>query len=406
MCRSGRSVDSSCPAHRMSGAKRCPSICIYGGDGFRGAHLSYGLTTRPAQVICPSGGLLTGVSSLISDFPKNISVFTHPKSHLSLLPSRPERGAYHDRHGRWVRDAGDAAALSARWDRRAGSLGACERSQARGREMLSRTAKSCGSDAPTLASSLAEACRPNRVLRRPSTLSGAMPTGPRNAPTRWDHPGMTDVLQRLLPSPRRFGRRDLGVLCFGLVAPAQNLHRQHRMIKPLQVQIVERLAIDPGLDHAKDAPGDHDLVRFRLVAQPRGEVGDVADRGVFEPLLEADLAERGIAERDADAKSQTMSAVAPLLGQQPDGVAHLHRHLHGAPGVISKFDRRVEQDHHAIAGIAVECALVTENQFAQGGVIFAQHGHGLFGLGALGERGKAAQVAEHHRDFAAVAIEK
>ena len=62
---------------------------------------SYGFTTRPAQVICPSGGLSTGVSSLISDFPKNISVFTHPKSPLSLLPSRPERGAYHDRHGRW-----------------------------------------------------------------------------------------------------------------------------------------------------------------------------------------------------------------------------------------------------------------------------------------------------------------
>ena len=32
----------------------------------------------------------------------------------------------------------------------------CERSTARGREMQSRTAKSCGPDAPTLASSLAE----------------------------------------------------------------------------------------------------------------------------------------------------------------------------------------------------------------------------------------------------------
>jgi hypothetical protein len=28
------------------------------------------------QVICPSGGLLTGLSSLISDFPKNILVPT------------------------------------------------------------------------------------------------------------------------------------------------------------------------------------------------------------------------------------------------------------------------------------------------------------------------------------------
>ena len=58
------------------------------------------LWPQGTPVICPSGGLLTGLSSLISDFPKNISVFTHPKSHLSLLPSRPERGAYHDRHGR------------------------------------------------------------------------------------------------------------------------------------------------------------------------------------------------------------------------------------------------------------------------------------------------------------------
>jgi hypothetical protein len=109
--------------------------------------------SQPAQVICPSGGLLTGVSSPLC---KNISLSTHPKSSLELFPSCPTRGAYHDRHGRWVRDAVDAAALSVRRDGRAGSLGACERSQARGREMLSRTAKSCGPDAPTLASSLAE----------------------------------------------------------------------------------------------------------------------------------------------------------------------------------------------------------------------------------------------------------
>jgi hypothetical protein len=85
--------------------------------GFAGLNPSYGLATRPAQVICPSGGLLTGVSSPLC---KNISVFTHPKSSLELCVSRPERGAYHDRHGRWVRDAVDAAALSVRRDGRAG----------------------------------------------------------------------------------------------------------------------------------------------------------------------------------------------------------------------------------------------------------------------------------------------
>jgi hypothetical protein len=53
-----------------------------------------------------------------------------------LNSSRPAsmRGAFRDRHGRWVRDAMDAAAAQD------------------GRRLL-RTAKSCGPDAPTLASS-------------------------------------------------------------------------------------------------------------------------------------------------------------------------------------------------------------------------------------------------------------
>jgi hypothetical protein len=80
--------------------------------GFASLNPSYGFTTRSAQVICPSGALLTGVSSPIC---KNISISKHPKSHLQLPLSRPTRGTYHDRRVRWVRDAVDAAALSARW---------------------------------------------------------------------------------------------------------------------------------------------------------------------------------------------------------------------------------------------------------------------------------------------------
>jgi len=82
------------------------------GDGFRGAP-SYGTTTRPAQVICPSGCLSTGVSSLISYFPKDISVPTYPKSILELSPSHPTRGAYHDRHGRGVECGGRGSVLRA-----------------------------------------------------------------------------------------------------------------------------------------------------------------------------------------------------------------------------------------------------------------------------------------------------
>src|SRR6266852_4684806 len=68
---------------------------------------------KPAQVICPSGGLLTGLSSLFSVFPKNISVPTHPKSHLELFASHPTRGAYHDRHGRGEGCGGRGSVLRA-----------------------------------------------------------------------------------------------------------------------------------------------------------------------------------------------------------------------------------------------------------------------------------------------------
>src|SRR6267142_1674039 len=59
-------------------------------------------------VICPSGSLLTGASSCFSDFPKNIFVFTHPKSILELFPSRPTEGRFaivtNVGHGmRWTR---------------------------------------------------------------------------------------------------------------------------------------------------------------------------------------------------------------------------------------------------------------------------------------------------------------
>src|ERR1700694_4747378 len=80
-----------------------------------------------SSVICPSGGLLTGVSSLISDFPKNISVPTHPKSNLQLSSSHPTRGAYHDRHGRGE-GCGGRGSVGARWNCRAGWRKARERS--------------------------------------------------------------------------------------------------------------------------------------------------------------------------------------------------------------------------------------------------------------------------------------
>src|ERR1700723_629709 len=118
-------------------------------------------------------------------------------------------------------------------------------------------------------------------------------------------PGDDSCLRRLLPPQRGYFGGFVGFF-----APAQNFGSEDRMIEALQMQIVERLAFDPWLDHAVDAPAHPDLAGLGLVARPRGEVGDAADRGVFEPLLKADLAQGRISKRDAEAEAQTMPAVA------------------------------------------------------------------------------------------------
>jgi hypothetical protein len=113
----------------------------------------YDLLQRLSLLICP-------LSSPIS---KNISVFTCPKSHLQPSPSHPTEGriAIVTDAGR---DAVDAAAFDARWDRRAGFLwrSVSDQQHADERRLL-RTAKSCGPDAPTLASSSRKASRPYRA---------------------------------------------------------------------------------------------------------------------------------------------------------------------------------------------------------------------------------------------------
>src|SRR5216683_5937730 len=68
------------------------------------------MCSRCSPLICPSGGLLTGVSSPVC---KNISVFVPPKSDLELFASHPTRGAYHDRHERGAGCGGRGSVLRA-----------------------------------------------------------------------------------------------------------------------------------------------------------------------------------------------------------------------------------------------------------------------------------------------------
>ena len=114
---------------RLGRSKKIRALSVTSSDLRPGSDLQHRLQTEAQPASAPKFrqfiggdlpvGLFLELSSLISDFPKNISVPTYPKSDLELFVSRPTEGRI-----RIVRDAGwdavDAAAFCARRDRRAG----------------------------------------------------------------------------------------------------------------------------------------------------------------------------------------------------------------------------------------------------------------------------------------------
>src|SRR5262245_65558690 len=134
-------------------------------------------------------------------------------------------------------------------------------------------------------------------------------------------------------------------------------------------------------DGAERALTYHDLAGLGLAAQPGSEIYDAADRGVFPPMLEADLAERRIAGCDADAESEHVAHARPLLRQLVHAFTHVERQADGALCVIVARDRIVEDDHDAVAEESLQRALVSEDELAQVLVVLDQNAPDLFGMG-------------------------
>jgi hypothetical protein len=81
---------------------------------------------RDLELICPTGSVRDFVSSPLA---KNISLLELVEAGIEQFHPVPIRGAFRDRHGRWARDAVDAAAPGAHWQSQGGFLlEACERS--------------------------------------------------------------------------------------------------------------------------------------------------------------------------------------------------------------------------------------------------------------------------------------
>src|SRR5262249_38971107 len=182
-------------------------------------------------------------------------------------------------------------------------------------------------------------------------------------------------------------------------AHAPNRYRSRQTLERDRPEIVR-------FDHALHGSGhpsrDEDLPGSGLATEPCRQVRDGPDRAVIEPALEieapveADGSDGGVALGDARAERQLPAARAPARSQVADDGAHGDGHANRALGRVRDLDRVVEEDHHAVAGEALERALVREDQTPHLGVVLTQHTHDLFGLGRLREGGEAVQVEEHH----------
>src|SRR5947208_9121629 len=95
--------------------------------------------------------------------------------------------------------------------------------------------------------------------------------------------------------------------------------RLDRLPEALQLEAAERFGLDDLLDLRQDPLADSDLARRRGVAKARGEVEDAADGAVVVATLEADPADRRVAERHTEREVELVPALPPprrkLAGQ-------------------------------------------------------------------------------------------
>ena len=141
-------------------------------------------------------------------------------------------------------------------------------------------------------------------------------------------------------------------------------------------------------------------------AQPRGEIGDAADRGVVEAAFEADPAERRETLSDPLPESEIVAFTTPPNGQLVHRIADLQRHPDGALCGVVVWDRIVEEHHDPVAGEPLERALISVHQCPHRLVVLREHAHHLLGLAGLGEGGEVPHIGEEHHDFAAMALEE
>ena len=94
-----------------------------------------------------------------------------------------------------------------------------------------------------------------------------------------------------------------------------------------------------------------------------------------------------------------------LLSQGTHSLTHLQRHLDSLQSGVGYWNWVVENDHDPVTCIALESAIVLDDDFANGCVVVAQQRHHVFRIRDFSEPGEATQITEERRDLTPMTFE-
>src|SRR5580704_15056306 len=177
-------------------------------------------------------------------------------------------------------------------------------------------------------------------------------------------------------------------------------------LQALQIELAELFRAGDRFDGDLDPAIDQDLPVGGLRTEPRPEIHHGSGRRIVEAAFVADIAQSGMARRYADAEAELVAEPTPLLGERRHPRPHFHRHANRALRRIGTRDRIVEDDEQAVTGEMLQRAVKAIDLLAETAIVFLQDRNDVFRLGTLGKGGEPAQVAEHRRDVAAVALQQ
>ena len=158
------------------------------------------------------------------------------------------------------------------------------------------------------------------------------------------------------------------------------------------------------LGGVEDPLGGQHLPRSGRVAQPGGEVGDAADRGVVEATLEPDPAQGGEALGDPDRRGQVVAAARPPCRPARRTRSRMATDIRiarsGASSIGSGSLKKTISPSPVNRSSVPSYAKISSPSASW---YSREDAHHLLGLARLGERREAAKVAEDHDDLPAMA---